>query len=68
MAPKSPSLLKIYPLYTGYFCFCSTQVIYEDSIIQEDYEYSPGVYDTQIENGAKIEILVTNFREALKHI
>lgn len=62
-------LVKFYPIYIQtMFIFAQHKLVTEKPILKEDYEFSPDLYDKQIESVNKMEKLVQDFVNHLKEM
>lgn len=60
-------LIKFYPVYLqAMFLFAQHKLATEKPLLKEDYEFSPDLYEQQVENLNKLEIAVQGFVELLK--
>ena len=60
-------LIQFYPVYIqAMFIFAQHRLATEKPLLEEDYEFSPDLYDKQVENLDKLERTVQNFVELLK--
>lgn len=60
-------LIEFYPVYLkAMFLFAQHKLVTEKPLRKEDYEFSPDLYEQQVENLQKLEIVVQGFVELLK--
>ena len=62
-------LVKFYPVYIQtMFIFAQHKLVTEKPILKEDYEFSPDLYDKQIENVNRMKKIVQDFVNHLKEM